>query len=188
MNAAYLGKLAGLTLRDPAEAARHLMARNPGRDVLWMVFFLTIILATMVQLTSDTLVPVDDPAMQTLVLSAPQYLATAAAALMLSIATFFYVGRFLGGDASFDDIMILVIWLQLLQVAAQLLSLLIMIIAPDLAFPLVLATILLSLYITAHFLDQAHRFGSLGRSVLVMFLSGVVAVPFVLALSLIGPV
>ncbi len=187
MNTVFLSNLAVLTLTKPAEAARRLMDMKPGREVLWLAFFLAVVLNCMVQLGIDTLVQVSDADGLTEPDPVPLILLKSAGAMMLSILAFLYVGRLFGGTASFDDMMVLTIWLQFLQVAALLVSLLVGLALPFFVLPLTLAIALLSLYITLHFLNEAHQLGSLGKSFVVILLSGLIAVPFVLMLTPSGP-
>ncbi|MEX0307872.1 MAG: YIP1 family protein, partial [Ruegeria sp.] len=111
-----------------------------------------------------------------------------AGTMLFSILAFLYVGRFLGGTGRFEDLMILTIWLQFLQIAALVATLALSLIAVAFMAPLILATAIYSLYITLHFLNEAHRFGSLGKSFGVILLSALLAVPFVLFLNPLGPV
>ncbi|WP_299889850.1 Yip1 family protein [uncultured Ruegeria sp.] len=193
MNTVFFGNLAVLTLRKPAEAARQLLALKPGREVLWLAFFLAVVLNCLVQLGIDLFVSVPDidaPDSETLTEteSIPLVLLKSAGAMMLSIVAFLFVGRLLGGTATFDDMMVLTIWLQFLQIAALLITLVLSITFPFLMLLLLMATAVLSLYITLHFLNEAHQFGSLGKSFAVILLSALVAVPFVLMLTPSGPV
>lgn len=188
MNMVYLGNLAVLTLTTPAEAARRLLALRPGREVLWLAFFLAVVLNCLVQLGIDLFVPVPDAETLTDPEPVPLVLLKSAGAMMLSILAFVFVGRFLGGTGSFDDIMVLTIWLQYLQIVALLITLVFSITFPFLMLLFLLATALFSLYITLHFLNEAHQFRSLGKSFAVILLSALVAVPFVLMLTPSGPV
>ncbi len=183
MKGLSLSELAVLTLTNPAEAARNLLALRPGREVLWLGFFLAVVLNGLVQLGIDHFVPVPEgepvlppePVLMNLVRSA--------GAMLLSIAAFLFIGRLMGGVASFDDVMILTVWLQYLQIAALLVTLVVSLVLPFLMVMFLLATAIISLYVTLHFLNEAHKFGSILKSFGVVVLSALVAVPFVLVLS-----
>ena len=84
--------------------------------------------------------------------------------------------------------MVLIVWVQYLQIAALLGVLILSLTIPFLMAVLLLATAILSLYITLHFLNEAHQFGSLWKSFGVVLLSALVAVPFVLMLAPVAPV
>ena len=178
--------LAVLTVAKPAEAAQFVLTNCPRRDVLWLAFSLAVVLNTLVQSAANLFYQTIDPE-----LFAPdpvwQVLVISAAALMLSICAFFLVGRLFGGAGTFDGIMALVIWLQYLQIAAQVAIFVLVLVMPPMLRPMILAMSLFSLYITLHFLNQAHQFGSLGKSFLVILASGLAAIPFVLLLTPNGP-
>lgn len=186
MSTAAIHGLVRTTLTNPAEAARQLLALCPARDVLWLGFFLTVVLSTLVQTAASILYPLASPDLQIPFEPVWHELGVSTGALMLSIAAFFLAGRLMGGVARLDDIMCLIIWLQLLQVVAQFAIYIIALVIPLLFSPLVLAMSLYSLYITLHFLNQAHQFNSLGKSFLVVLLSALAAVPFVLFLFPLG--
>ena len=188
MNVPHLGQLAVLTIRKPAEAAKQLLVLKPGREVLWLTFFLAVVLNCLIQLGIDLSVPVGDGGTGPVIDSVPLVLIRSAGAMMLSILAFLFVGRLLGGKATFDDMMILTIWLQYLQIAALMGTLILSLTVPVFMALLLFATAILSLYITLHFLNEAHQFGSLWKSFAVVLLSALVAVPFVLMFAPAAPV
>ncbi|WP_298848212.1 YIP1 family protein [uncultured Ruegeria sp.] len=184
-----LGALAVLTIRNPAEAARQLLTLKPGREVLWLAFALAVVLNCLVQLGINMAVPVVPQGQPSQVIeSMPVVLLRSAGAMMLSIVAFFAIGRTIGGKASFDDLMVLTIWLQFLQIAGFVVMLLLSLTMPFLMMLTLFATAILSIYITLHFLNVAHQFGSLWKSFAVIVFSALVAVSFVLFLSPAGPV
>ncbi len=188
MNGVSISNLAVQTLTNPTEAARRLLALNPGREVLWLAFFLAVVLNGLVQIGIDQFVPV--PEGQPIPPSDPAFLnlIRSAGAMLLSVVAFLFVGRMLGGTATFNDILVLTVWLQFLQITALLITLVVTIALPFLMLMFLLATAVLSLYVTLHFLNEAHKFGSLWKSFAVILLSALVAVPFVLALTPSAPV
>lgn len=188
MSSAALMNLVVLTLSNPAEAARRLLAMQLRGDVLWLAFFLAVILNALVQSASAFVLPLASSDVQQLAEPMSRTLFVSVSAILISVVTFLFVGRLLGGEATFFDVMTLVIWLQILQIAGQAIVLLAVSVAPFLFLPASLVMLGLSLYITLHFLNESHRFGSLGKSFLVMLISGVLAIPFVLWLTPGGPV
>lgn len=188
MSSATLMNMVVLTLSNPAEAARRLLAMRLGGDVLWLAFFLAVILNALVQSASGFVLPLVSSDIQQVVEPVSRTLFVSVGAILISVVTFLFVGRMLGGTASLFGIMTLVVWLQILQIAGQAIVLLAVSVAPFLFLPASLVMLGLSLYITLHFLNEAHRFASLGKSFLVMLISGVLAIPFVLWLTPSGPV
>ncbi|WP_299983279.1 Yip1 family protein [uncultured Ruegeria sp.] len=183
MNSAALLNMVVLTLTNPAEAARRLLAMRFGPDVLWLAFFLAVILNALVQSLSGFVLPLINPEVQQLAEPVSRTLFVSVAAILISVVIFLLVGRVLGGSGSFNDFMTLVVWLQILQIAGQAIVLVSVSVLPFLFLPASLAMLVLSLYITLHFINEAHEFKSLGKSFLVILLSGLVAIPFVLWLS-----
>ncbi|MFY2826648.1 YIP1 family protein [Ruegeria sp. MALMAid1280] len=188
MSVTSLTNLAVLTVNNPAQTARLLLAMRPGREALCLGFSLAMVLSCLLQvgmaqalpIPPDQPVPVTEPILL--------ILARSAGAMMLSILAFLMFGRLLGGVGSFDDIFLLTVWLQYLQIGGLVLSLLSLLVLPLLIVMVTLAMAVLSLYVTLHFLNEAHKFGSLWKSFGVILLSALVAVPFVLALTPSGPV
>lgn len=188
MSSATLMNMVVLTLSNPAEAARRLLAMRLGSDVLWLAFSLAVILNALVQSASGILLPLVTPDIQQVAEPISRTLFVSVSAILISVVTFLLVGRMMGGTGSFFEVMTLVIWLQILQIAGQAIVLVAVSVAPFLFLPASLVVLGLSLYITLHFLNEAHRFDSLGKSFLVMLISGALAIPFVLWLSPGGPV
>ncbi|EEE38328.1 hypothetical protein RKLH11_2170 [Rhodobacteraceae bacterium KLH11] len=180
MNSAALLNMVVLTLSNPAEAARKLLAMPLGREVLWLVIALVVVLNALVQTASGFVLPYINPDVQQVVEPIPRMLFVSVSAILISVVVFLMVGRLLGGRGSFDGLLTLVVWLQLLQVVGQAITLVTVAVLPFLFLPATLAMLVLSLYITLHFLNEAHQFASLGKSFLVILMSGLVVLPFVL--------
>ncbi|NOD33467.1 MULTISPECIES: Yip1 family protein [unclassified Ruegeria] len=184
-----LGPLAVLTLRRPAEAARQILALDLGREAVWLAFALAVVISSLVQLalrlTAQTL-PNDQPSQAFDSISI--ILLTSAGGLLLSVLAFLLVGRVLGGRATLSGLLSLMIWLSLLQSVASLAMALSTVALPAVSLLLGLATLGWSLYITLHFLNEAHQFGSLGKAFAVILLAAIVALPIVLMFTPTGPV
>ncbi|CUJ95075.1 Yip1 domain protein [Ruegeria denitrificans] len=188
MKTTTLGNLAVLTLTNPAEAARQLLAFRIGREVLWLAFFLAVVLNGLVQFGFEHMLPTPDglslPEREPIFMS----LIRSSVYMLFSIVAFLAVGRLLGGQGTFVEIMTLTVWLQYLQTAASVAALILAIIAPMLMVLFLFVIALVSLYVTLHFLNEAHKFGTLWKSFGVIVLSALVAAPFVLALTPNAPV
>ena len=182
-------KLARDTVSNPAEAARHLLTLRPEREALWLAFALAVVLNGLVQLGIDFAVPVvpeTDAAPATN--SIPLVLLRSAGAMLLSVLFFWIAGRALGGKASFENLMVLTIWLQFMQIAGLCLTLVVGLMIPFLLLLSLMAIIILSFYITLHFVNEAHQFGSLWKAFAVILISAVVAMPVVFMFAPAGPV
>ncbi|WP_170481893.1 YIP1 family protein [Ruegeria arenilitoris] len=187
MTGISLRALVMTTVTNPAEAARQLLALKLNRETLWLGLALAIVLNSLVHVVSNMLAPLQDPDLQVLAGSLVLYVVLAGGSLLLSIAAVFQVGRLLGGTGSFEDVMILMVWMQFFRVLVQVFSLILMLIMPGLFAVLAFAAALLMLYVVVHFIDQAHRFGSPLKALGVLVLSALaIAVIVIVLLSLVG--
>ncbi|MEX0368494.1 Yip1 family protein [Ruegeria sp. HKCCD8929] len=184
---AYWRDLVVTTVTDPAEAARQLMALGLGRDVLWLALALAVVLNTTIQAASNVLFTTIDPAFQGIALSLVTYAAIVGGGLILTIFTIFHIGRLMGGQGAFEDVMVLMVWMQFLRVLVQAAGVILLLTVPFLSVLLALVAFLIGVYIFVHFIDQAHRLGSPGRAagVLIASIVAIAIVSFIL-LSLVG--
>ncbi|WP_170606989.1 YIP1 family protein [Ruegeria arenilitoris] len=187
MTGISLRALVMTTVTNPAEAARQLLALKLNRETLWLGLALAIVLNSLVHVVSNMLAPLQDPDLQALAGSLVLYVVLAGGSLLLSIAAVYQVGRLLGGTGSFEDVMILMVWMQFFRVLVQVFSLILMLIMPGLFAVLAFAAALFMLYVVVHFIDQAHRFGSPLKALGVLVLSALaIAVIVIVLLSLVG--
>lgn len=180
------GQLAATTVRDPAEAARALLAQPVGRDVLWTALILAAVLNTLLFALSNILLPT--PQAFPAFLNAPlAYFALVTMGLIAFIQFLTWVGRLMGGQAGFAEVMVLMVWLQYLRVLVQAAALVLVLIFPLLSLVLVVAATLAGLYILLHFISQAHRLTSLGRAAVVLILTMLaMAVALSVLIALVG--
>ena len=190
MTAASLKDLAILTLKDPAAAARILMGLQLERGTLWSALFLVVVLNTVLQTGSNLLLP--GPSGFPAMFDVPAvYFFFVGGGLILIVLTIYWAGRAFGGQARMEDVIVLVVWLQFLRVIVQLAVLVLLLAIPVLAALLVFAAALVGLWILAHFVNEAHRFDSLGKSVAVLiaaFIGMVVGMSILLSLVGVGAV
>jgi hypothetical protein len=109
--------------------------------------------------------------------------------LALMVFALVFTGRVMGGSATIRDVLALVIWVQIVQAAIQILAYLALMVIPLVANILTLAGGLIGLYMLVHFINEAHKFNSLGKSAMVMIgaLLGVVIGLSILAILVGGP-
>lgn len=181
-----LKDLALLTMQDPAEAARQLMAIQLDRGTLWTAVFLVAVLNTLLAGLNNVLMPNTTPIPGLFDVPAV-YFFFVGGGLVLTILTLFWVGRAFGGEGSMEDIMVVVVWLQFMRVLVQATALVLLLTIPMLSILLILVAALVGIWILVHFVDQAHRFGSLSKAagVLIAAFIGVVVGVSIL-LSMIG--
>lgn len=180
-----IGALAQLTLQDPRRAARLLLAEDvPMRARtagLLLVAVVSALLASL-QVGSD---PQGLDPLSALMLASPfraavfQWLF-----LALSVVLIHRVGRAFNGRGSLPDALLIVVWLQLLMLALQLLQLVAMLVAPPLAGIIGLGGVALFLWLMTAFVAELHGFGRRGLVFLGMLVTAL-ATGLVLGIAMI---
>lgn len=185
MNA--LAAFALLTVKDPRGAALQILARDWPREALWTAFLLSAVLSTCVYTLQHILFPI--PAEASLPVFAPG--ATFALVLIIQIgfiAMLSATGRWLGGAGNLTSLLALITWLQLLQAGINGTLVLLALILPVLAGLLQIAASVMVFFILLHFVNAAHKFGSVWRSLgVVLMASLILAFAVLFFVGLIGP-
>lgn len=171
MNLNDLSALAMDTLRDPRATAERLLAQDVGMPTLWLALGLAAVLNALLVGVNMVLFPAANFPLPQFLLNPLFYAATMAAGLAFSIFVLTWVGDRMGGQARLEEVAVLLIWLQYLRLVAQVLLLVMTLLIPVLAIVATFAIALYSFYLLLTFLDVAHRFGSLGKSALVIVFS-----------------
>lgn len=166
--------LAVLSVRDPAQAARGVLAAAPfPTRFLWGALALMAVLNAL--LFGVTMVLTPPPAgAPTIFLPSPiGYLVIVGLGLIGMVLSVFQVGRWLGGTATLTEVLTLITWLQVLRLIVQVAAVVLSIASSLLALMLSVAASVLGLWIALHFINEAHRLGSLGRAAVVMVAAGI---------------
>ncbi|MGR3759399.1 YIP1 family protein [Roseobacteraceae bacterium NS-SX3] len=185
MNA--LTSLAVMTVTAPAQAARSILARSWPREVLWGGLLLSIVLNAMIYTLQQWLFPLPEGTV------IPQLAPGAYFAAMLVLQVAFIAmltisGRWLGGQGVLADLLAVLVWLQLLQAAAQGAVTVLFFVAPALAALANLAVNIFAFFILLHFINEAHRLGSIWRALGVLLMSSLaILFAIIFLLGLIGP-
>jgi len=162
--------LAIMSVRKPAEAARILMAMGFPTGVLWNALVLVAVGNTLLFALSNQILEGPSPLPD--VFSVPLvYFAIVAGGLALTALSLWWVGTKMGGKGSLADILVLITWMQMLRLLVQVVVLALVFVTPLLSALLVLAAGLIGVYMLVHFVDQAHRFNSPGKAILVLIVS-----------------
>ncbi|MES2543100.1 MAG: YIP1 family protein [Pseudomonadota bacterium] len=186
---ARLAGLAQLTLQDPKQAARVLLAegvplraRSAG---LLLVAILSAITAS-IQITGREAL---DP-LSAFMLASP-IRATIFQWLFLSVSVVLIhrVGRAFGGTGSFADALLIVVWLQVIMLGFQVLQLAVMPLAPAFSGMIGLVSFMIYLWLLTVFIAELHGFVARGLVFLAMVITGVAAgfLLVVLLILLLGP-
>jgi len=100
------------------------------------------------------------------------YLALLGAAMVIGAMVLRWVGQMWGGRATLNDMFAMVVWLQALRAVAQLGLLVLMVVAPGLSNLVAIGLGMFGLWLMANFLDVAQGWNSLGKSIVVLVLTG----------------
>lgn len=184
MTAANIWEMAVFTVKQPKDAARQLLALDIPREALWTALALMGVLNAIVYAISNLLFPV--PGAMPAFLAAPAvYAVIVVGGLALTALSLSWAGRAMGGVASLENILVLVIWLQVLRLMVQIAATILMLIVPAFAGLLVIAAAFVGLWILINFVDVAQKFDSPGKafgSLIFAFLGMVVALSLILSL------
>ena len=161
-----LRDLALRTVTRPAEAAGEVLSLRPPRSVLWTALVLMMVLQTIVVVLAGMVQGVPMAA------SPLMLFALATVEIVLSVHAITLLGRSMGGKGTLDDVLVLIVWLQALTVPLQAAVQFLALVLPGVVSVLFIAVAVIGIYISLHFVNVAHRFQSLGRSFLVLLLSG----------------
>lgn len=159
------------TLRDPRGSAAKLIAQDVPMPTLWAALALAAVLNAMLVGLNMVLFPTAVFPLPPIFMNPVVYALAMAAGSALSIFVLFWVGERMGGEGQLQDVAVVLIWLQYLRLAAQVILLVLTILMPVLALIATLAITLFSLWLVLCFLDVAHRFNSMGKSALVLVFS-----------------
>lgn len=172
---ARLVDLARLTVQDPQQAARVLLAEGVPLKArtagLLLVAILSALLASLQVGGRESLDP-----FSALMLASP-IRAAVFQWLFLAVTVFlvYRVGRAFGGHGRFADALLVVVWLQLIMLGFQVLQMVILPLSPNFAGLIGLVSFGLYLWLLTVFIAELHGFVSRGMVFLVMVLTAMAA-------------
>ncbi|MBQ4823098.1 YIP1 family protein [Leisingera sp. HS039] len=185
MNA--LAAFALLTVKSPRDAAHQILAQDWPREALWTGFLLSVVLNTCVYTLQQVLFPLPPEVL------IPRFAPGAYFAVILLLQISFIAmlattGRWLGGQGNLAELLALVTWLQLLQAGLNAAVVAMLLVLPALAALLNIAANIMVFFILLHFVNAAHKFGSVWRSLgVVMMASMILVFALLFIVGLIGP-
>lgn len=182
---ANLTGLVALTLRQPRAAARVVLRLPIPMGARWgAVALMAVLSALLMQAMGALLPPPVGPDGEVLTPVGPFFWAgMVAVGMMLTAGLIHAIGRWRGGTGEWPDAVILVVWLQFIQLLVVALQLVVLMIAPPVAAVLEIAGVLLFLWLLVNFVAEMHGFRSLGLvflGVVVTFVGFVFAMSFLL--------
>ncbi|MEL6169469.1 MAG: Yip1 family protein [Pseudomonadota bacterium] len=177
-------KMAWRTVTNPREGAEEVLALGIPRQALWPALLLVVVLSMILSvLTNAVLEASGDPARED-IFANPLALGVIEVGFLVLIAAAIYViGRNMGGRGSFEEGLLLVIWLQFILVCASALQLGALMISGFIAVLISFASVVLFLWLLTHFVAVVHGFRSLAQ-VFVMILVSMIGISFVLVMVL----
>jgi hypothetical protein len=174
-----LRDLARLTLSDPEQGGRQLLAMNPPMEARWMAMGAAILAGVVLAY----LLPVIAGQAGS-VISPFAAVGIQIGANLLAVVLMTNVGRAFGGQGQFVDAVLLVAWLQALMVGVQLVQLVALLILPPLAGIVTILAIALFFWLLTGFVQALHGFQS-RMMVLFGVLGSMFAAAFVVSFILI---
>ena len=106
------------TLKTPDVAARHILGLRLEKDVLWIALALAVVLNTFLLSLQNVLVPPSD-ALPALFASPMLYMFTVGVGQIVFIYAVWLAGTWLNGRGTLPEVMSVLVWLQMMQVAVQ---------------------------------------------------------------------
>ena len=196
MNTKFVSDLFVQTLFSPRAAADRIMALRLPREWLWMALALMSVLNGIVYSVSLYMGPERDP--QSMQMIPPAFQSPALfslfllGALVITVLTLTWVGRSLGGAGQVPQVLALIVWMQVLRLGVQLALLVLMLALPLAGLALVMVASVWGLVILVVFIDRAHGFDNIFKSIAVLVLAvlamvvGLSAILSVLAAAVMG--
>ncbi|KUF11462.1 hypothetical protein AVJ23_06765 [Pseudoponticoccus marisrubri] len=172
--------LAVQTVVAPRDVARLLLSIRPGREALATAFALVVVLNALVFQGSRLLMPGPVPPL----LGNPvSFLVLQGGTLALTALALTWTARLFDGRGRFEEVALLLIWMQGLRVLVQAALMLILPLSAGLGTLALAVGTAVGVWILLNFLDEVHGLGSLFKAALVLML-GVIAMAFALSVLL----
>ncbi|QQA44695.1 YIP1 family protein [Pelagovum pacificum] len=177
------------TVQDPPQVARGMFGLGLPRSVLWPALALVVILSVLLVALASIVLPPVPRTESTIMLTPMSYTLILAGLLTISVFALNGAAQMLGGHGRFEDSLLTVIWVTAIQVVAQAIQIVLTLAAPFLSVVFLTATLVVSLWVLVHFINEAHKFNSLGRAFMTIVVSVIgVIVGSTMLLSLISAI
>lgn len=180
-----LTALARESLSDPRQAARRIMALNLPFPARWSALLLVSVLSSLLMHLGLSLGQAMPGAAETPPFPMGPFWTVLLfwGSVMLTVGLVHHVGRWRGGRGRFDDALILMVWVQVMLLAVQVVQLVAIVVLPPLALLLGWIGFGLFVWLMANFTAELHGFAKLGP-VLVGMVATLLALSVVLAVVL----
>ena len=153
-------------LREPRAAAADVIALGVPREAMGPALFLVVILSVILNSVTEMLAP------NPLVRMTPFQMTILVTVLILVFAyTIFKAGQLLGGIGTFQDSLLLMIFLQALFLPAAATQVVLFLVSPGLAGLFIIAVMLFLTWLQINFIAALHGFSSLGPAIGAMLVA-----------------
>lgn len=160
-----------VTLANPAEGARRMLAMDIPRAALWQGFALVAVMAVLLLEVSAALSPVTHPMVEALRASPLRVALMQAFLLFILIHAVYRIGALFGGTGSFDESLRLVVWLEVVLMAIQVVQTAISVVLPLLGAMISLVAMVWFVWALTTFVTVLHGFANRGLVFVVMVVS-----------------
>ena len=191
MTLANVAGLVRLTIAKPREAAQVVMRLPMTLQDRWAVVALMAVLsAFLMQAMAALIPPTVGPNGEVFQPVGPFFWAgMVAIGMVITASLAFAVGRWRGGKGELADAVILIAWLQFIQLLLVVLQLVLLVTVPVLTPVVEIGAVLLFLWLLVNFVAEMHGFRSLGLvflGVIVTFVAAVFAMSILLMMMGVG--
>ncbi len=187
MNVKPLIDMAIFSIKRPREGLRSVMNFDVPKSALWPAMALVIAVSVLLAYVTLLLSPVDLNAGQVIAPSPFALALILGSSMMLTVLCIFWIGRVCGGTASFDEVLLAVIWLQIIMILLQGIQVLAALVLPPLADFLSILAFVVMFWLMTQFITEVHGFDSAAKVFFMMIASmfGIV-IGLTIILTLIG--
>ncbi|MEM6577847.1 MAG: Yip1 family protein [Pseudomonadota bacterium] len=182
MNSATFAPIFRLSLQNPREAAKHVIAMGLPERALWLALSLVVVLTSLVMSGILQAVPVPDDEISQVLTSSPGYnsplLLTGIrlGQAVLGVYALWWIGRKLGGEGTIQDVLGVVTLLQVVSFVLLTGITIISLIFPLLSFVAFITFVGWLLWSVLTYVDEAHEFDNMFKAAGVVLVSMVVIV------------
>lgn len=177
MNSAAFAPIFRLSLQNPREAAKHVIAIGLPERALWIALSLVVVLTSLVMSGLMQVAPLQDDELSQVLALSPVYnypLVLTAIRLgqaVLAVFVLFWVGRALGGQGSKQDILGVLTLLQIVSFVLLTGISVVSMIFPLLSFVALVTFIGWLLWSVLTYVDEAHEFDNMFKATGVVLVS-----------------
>jgi len=185
----YFFSLITQSLKRPRDGARQVLLIGLSRQSIWLSLAVTVLLGTLLgYVHQEVAPPAFDMEGNQIRLPSPLIMAAMTAVMLLALDfVTTYLGRGFGGTGNFFDILLMDVWLRALALLFMGLDILAFLISPVLGQLVLYATYLFLFWLMLNFIAEAHGGLSLGKTLVLVLVSGVIALlPIMLVVSMLG--